>query len=121
MLSNIKSNCVGTTNFDAKFPGMRKAQEFVVYPIGAGHDGSKILVQSDTRIGYIYMSDGLVKLAGPFPGGAYNHHLAIRKEICRLSGEDLMRLKTQIMSTASPRAGTNGLVVDNSNAIAVVS
>ena len=32
MISNIHKNCMGTVSFDAKFAGMRKPQDFIVYP-----------------------------------------------------------------------------------------
>lgn len=38
-ISNIKKGIMGTINFEAKFNGMRKPQEFVVYPPGQGRPG----------------------------------------------------------------------------------
>lgn len=125
MITNIRKNNMGTTSFDGKFQGMRKAQDFIVYPLKAGEDVSKVEIQSDTRIGYIYLNEaepsyGNVFMSKPVSSGAFNHHLATGSVIDKLSGEEMLLLKAQIFSSASGRAGLNGIVfVDNSEAISV--
>lgn len=48
MITNIRKNRIGTVSFDGKFDGMRKSQDFIVYPMHDGNDTSTALVQSDT-------------------------------------------------------------------------
>lgn len=117
MITNIKKNCMGTVSFDGKFLGMRKAQDFIVYPIKE-MEGSKITIQSDTRIGHLCMDTGAITLAGPHASGAYFHHLPFAERKGQASSEELLLLKAAIMATASGKAGTNGIVyTDNSGAI----
>lgn len=125
MITNIHKNLMGTISFDGKFAGMRKSQEFDVYPLQAGSDGFKVTIQSDTRIGIIFLrngaeDDGRVYMSGPHSSGAYFSHLASGSFIDKLNSEELLMLKAHIMSTASGQAGDNGMVtVDNSEAISV--
>lgn len=122
MITNIHKNRLGTIDFEAKFAGMRKAQDFIVYPIKAGADASRLLVQSDTRIGYILLDTGAVWMSRPHSGGAYNHHLAEAALIDKLPAEDLFSLKANVFATANGAAGKaeNGIVqADNSGALEV--
>jgi len=122
MLTNIHKSHMGTVSFDAKFPGMRKAQDFIVYPIRGDQAGDPLLVQSDTRIGHICPLTGRIDMAGPFPSGAYNPHLMFAKHIGTLSAEDLLMLNANVFATAHGAAGKteNGIVqCDNSGALAV--
>lgn len=119
-LTSIHRNNLGTVSFDAHFKGMRKPQEFVVYPLHTGADPSILLVQSGSRVGRIYLKDGRVVMCPPVSGGAYFHHLALAKEIDHLSAEDLFSLKAQVFATAHGNAGSNGVVfTDNSAALEV--
>ena len=118
MISNIRRNIMGTTSFDGLFPGMRKAQDFIVYPMKESAELAQI--QSDTRIGFIHMETGTVTMSKPKPGGAYFIHLNGAQIIGRLSGEELLLLKAAIMGSAHGKAGTNGIVyTDNSGALGV--
>jgi hypothetical protein len=119
-ISQLRKNTMGTMTFDGKFPGMRKAQDFIVYPIS--NQTEDILIQSDTRIGRIHLTSGVVTMSPPRAGGSYNIHLMLAKQIDVLSAEDLLMLKAGIFSTASGHAGSNGLVyVDNKGALDVFS
>jgi hypothetical protein len=122
MISNITKNRMGTVSFDAKFPGMRKVQDFIVYPIKEGDIPGRILVQSDTRIGYIYFASGNVAMSRSHRGGAYATHLWECTTLCQLSAEDLFNLKAHVFASAHGAAGKaeNGIVqCDNSGALAV--
>lgn len=111
---------MGTISFDGKFDGMRKAQDFIVYPIKAGQDASRIQVQSDTRIGVICMQTGKVIMSPPRQGGSYGVHLALATHVGKLEADDLLLLKGHIMGSAHGNAGTNGVVyTDNSGALEV--
>lgn len=118
MISNISKNCMGTTSFDGKFEGMRKAKDFIVYPMKTGE--REITIQSDVRIGTIDLETGQVKLSKHHSGGAYFVHLYEAAPAGKLSGEQLLMLKAHIMGTASGKAGTNSMVfTDNSGALEV--
>ena len=120
-ISNIRKNSMGTTSFMAKFAGMRKEQDFIVYPKGADDTGSKVQIQSDTRIGMICLDTGRLVLSPPVSSGAYNHHLLLAKPCGEIPADELQRLKTQIADTASGRAGSRGVYVDNSGAAVLQS
>ena len=123
MIGAYRKGCMGTVIFEAKFVGMRKPQEFVVYPIGSDDEANpRIKIQSDTRIGFIDRNSGAVWLCAPQSNGAYNHHLALARQVDVLDAESLTLLKSQVMSTASPKAGKaeNGIIMcDNSGALGV--
>ena len=120
MITNMHRNIMGTISFDAKFPTMRKTQEFIVYNRQAGDTGP-IQIQSDTRIGRINLDTGKVTMSKPHALGAYNHHLGEAQEIATLDAETLLMLKAKITGTASEKAGTNGIVFcDNSGAANVM-
>jgi len=111
---------MGTVSFDGKFDGMRKAQDFIVYPMHAGNNASKAKIQSDTRIGSIDLTTGLVTLSPARQGGSYGAHMALAKPAGTLTSEELLMLKASIFATAHGHAGTNGIVyTDNSAAIEV--
>lgn len=65
MISNLHRNIMGTTSFDGKFLGMRKPQDFIVYPMHSEDAAAKAKIQSDTRIGTIDMQTGEVMLSRP--------------------------------------------------------
>jgi len=118
MITNIRKNHMGTVSFDGKFDGMRKAQDFIVYPMHSGQ--MSCLIQSDTRIGKINLETGAVKVSPARSGGSYQVHLAYAKHCGILTAEGLFMLKAGIFGTASGMAGTNGIVyTDNSGALDV--
>lgn len=121
-IGKFKRNRMGTIDFEGKFDGMRKAQEFTVYPMHSDGNSNQIKIQSDTRIGYIDLTLGHVDLSPPYPGGAYNTALAQARRVGKLSQEELFELKANVFCTASGRAGTNGIITaDNSGALEVFS
>lgn len=120
MISNIHRNIMGTTSFDGQFPGMRKPQDFIVYPMHEGNSADLAKIQSDTRIGFINLQSGTVTLSRPKAGGAYFVHLNGAQMVGQVSAEELLLLKAAIMASAHGHAGTNGIVyTDNSAAIDV--
>lgn len=120
MISNIHRNCMGTCSFTAQFKGMRKPQEFDVYPIPAGDPADRIKIQSDTRLGYLVMATGEVLMSKSYPRGA---HGIPREEITpldKLTDEDLTLIKSHVMASSNEHAGTNGAVYcDNGGALGV--
>lgn len=119
MISNIHKNCMGTVSFDLKTKTMRKAQDFIVYPIKHGCD--RLIIQSRTRIGWISL-EGHIHLSKPHASGAYFHHLGESAFHLNLSGEDLFNLKSHVFASAHGAAGKeeNGFIqCDNSGALSV--
>jgi len=113
---SIEKNCMGTLDINAKFKGMRKVQDFIVYPIPEGEKIEKIKIQSDTRIGYINLNNGIVSLCPPVSSGAYNPHLMFVKDIDVLNREELAGLKFRLIQTADKKAGNNALHIFTDNA-----
>lgn len=119
VIGAYKKNRLGTMCFEAKFHGMRKSQEFTVYPIKE-RGCETATIQSDTRIGQIRLSDGAVFLSKSRAGGAYFHHLAEAVRVDGFSAEDLLIFKAYVCATADSAAGDTGVVyVDNSGAAGV--
>lgn len=62
MIHKIKIGIMGTVEFHGNFTGMRKEQDFIVYPM---HEPSTIIkVQSDTRVARICLDTGAVCISG---------------------------------------------------------
>jgi len=115
MISNIHKNIMGTVSFDGLFAGMRKAQDFIVYPVkNDGHPMTNARIQSDKRSGLISLTDGqVILLEGKYFTGAVKH-------TDKLSAEELLMFKSAIFASASGKAGSNGIVhCDNSGALEV--
>lgn len=113
MITNITKNCMGTISFDGKFEGMRKAQDFIVYPMKETAVAARI--QSDKRAGYISLASGAVCL---YPGQYFVG--ALQQVGGALTAEELLMLKSAIFATASGKAGSNGIIhTDNSGALEV--
>jgi hypothetical protein len=102
----------------ANSTGMRKAQDFIVYPMKEAT--TRATIQSDTRIGQIDLETGKVMLSPARKGGSYFVHLAFAAQAGKLDAEQLLMFKAEIMGTASGMAGTNRIVyTDNSGALEV--
>jgi hypothetical protein len=116
-LKEISKNIMGTTSILLKIKGMRKAQEFIFYPVKSESIDFKI--QSDTRMGKINLK-GQGLMSKPHQNGAYFLHLQIDKltpfVFCV---EDWKKIKEAIKKTSHKEVGKkeNGIVqADNSNA-----
>lgn len=120
MISNIRRGIMGTVEFDGKFSGMRKPQDFIVYPIAASDNKLRIKVQSDTRIGVIYLATGEVRMSASRPGGAFFHHIPHDgPPTDRLSAKDVLLLKAALLCTAGASVGSSVVKTDNSGAAGV--
>lgn len=73
-VEGIRKNIMGTLSIEMKIQGMRKAQEFIVYPITK--DADSIKIQSDTRIAVVNRN-GQGKCSKSHSSGAYFHHLSL--------------------------------------------
>jgi hypothetical protein len=108
-ITNIHKNCMGTISFDAQFKGMRKPKDFIVYP---NPENGVLFIQGDTYCGYIDTRAGTIKF-----GKARNSWemklAALKTDVI----DNIADLITAVRATASPMAGTNGIVFcDNSTA-----
>jgi hypothetical protein len=116
IIKEIKGNIMGTTSIVMKLKGMRKFQSFIVYPVNS-NDIDRIIIQSDTRIGYLYTKTGLMTITKSFPNGAYAPHLAMEElKEYTLSSEQLKELKTAINGTSGKSVGSSFVKCDNSGA-----
>lgn len=111
---NIRKNIMGTISFEAKFNGMRKAQDFIIYPIKENDEILEITIQSDTRIGRININTGDVTMSPSRAGGSYSVHLIFAPLIDKLSVEELAGLKFRMVQTSSSMAGSSVVKCDNS-------
>jgi len=113
----LKRNIMGTTDIEMKISGMRKAQDFIVYPIGKDDAGSVITIQSETRIGKIDLTSGKGVMSQSHSNGAYFVHFQMDTLTpFTVSESDLENIKAQIFKTAGANVGTRGIVSDNSGA-----
>lgn len=114
-LTNIRKNIMGTISFDLKVKGMRKTQDFIVYPAQGKSIGQNLTIQSDTRIGYLNLDKKTIRITKGFPGGAYFYHISLTP----LSEHDLpedtaIELELKILGTHSKEAGSSYVTCDNS-------
>ena len=123
MITNIKKNCMGTASFEGKFGKMRKAQDFVVYPMGSDSDGKTITIQSDHRFGYIRVETGKFVLSANHAQYANSTKLSMDMAECKaeygvIPSDELEALVNAIRGTSGAMVGNNGMRVfcDNSNA-----
>ena len=118
-IRNITKNIMGTTSFELKATGMRKFQNFTVYPIDS--DQKFVKIQSDTRIGKLYFETGIIKMSKSHASGAYFHHLNIDTlTTSNLTPLDLQTLKLHIATTTGSKVGDRGVLSNNSAAIRIL-
>ncbi len=117
-IGNFSKNCMGTMDFDGLFLGMRKPQEFTVYPISKCNSTELLRIQSKTRFGTVDLATGIVCMSKSHSGGANSWDLAREgAPIGKLDAENLLLLKSHVFGTVSENAGTNGIMTcDNSGA-----
>lgn len=113
----LKRNIMGTTDIEMRISGMRKAQDFIVYPIGADDAGNVITIQSETRIGQINLVKGVGVMSQSHSNGAYFMHLQMDKLTpFTISESDLENIKSHIFKTAGANVGSSVVKSDNSGA-----
>ena len=97
-LIKTEKNNFDSASLTLKIEGMRKPQEFTVYPINK--DSKYIVIQSSTRIAQIDPSLGIGVCTKSYPNGAYFHHLAIGdKYPIKFNDEDWILIKQAIIQT----------------------
>jgi hypothetical protein len=117
-ISNYTVSLMGTVNFDATFPGMRKSQKFVVYPL---HQQSrKLRVQSNNRWAEIDMDSGEVVLSA-----AHNYPNSMklvldlmkkRATMFVMPSSTLNELLNKVRATAGDDVGSSIVRTNNSGA-----
>jgi len=115
-ITNYKKNIMGTTSFDLKVKGMRKPQDFIVYPITEKTD--KIRIQSNKKFGEIHLPTGKGILS---KSGNTSWHLAsdmMNRNVntFELSEAELQEFVNQIKSTSGKSVGSSFVKSDNSGA-----
>lgn len=123
-LINYRKNCLGTMDFTLKMGKMKKAEEFITYPVQKDDTGETIALQSHHRWAYLNTKTGEVEMSARKAQYADTLWFII----CRAKGtietdkatpEQLETMLAAIRKTASPRAGGNNVLsiyCDNSNA-----
>jgi hypothetical protein len=109
---------MGTVNFDATFPGMRKSQKFVVYPL---HQQSrKLRVQSNNRWAEIDMDSGEVVLSASHN---YANSMKLILDVMKkratmfvMPSSTLNELLNKVRATAGDDVGSSIIRTNNSGA-----
>jgi hypothetical protein len=116
-IEKIKINCMSTCDIHMKIKGMRKFQEFSVYPISKGETEPTIKIQSDTRFGILSLKDGKGLMSKSHQNGGYSHHLQMDKLTpFLLNNEQLEQVKKEIINSSKPIKSRVGVITDNSGA-----
>ncbi len=121
-ISNCHRNIMGTLSFDAKFSGMRKAQDFIVYPMQ--DSGETISIQSEHRFGKLDLATGKGIISAnraQYANGMWLqlclvHRTALAFE---LATEDRETLRQWIKSTGGVEVGSSFVKCDNTGALAL--
>lgn len=123
-ISNFHKNIMGTMSFDGLFPGMRKASDFIVYPISKS--GTKVIhCQSGNRWLNIDVETGNCEITTSASG----HHNSWLLQFQKMRGQhkeftlcpvDLQALKMHIFTTAGSKVGQSVVYSDNSGASAII-
>ena len=116
-ISRLRKNIMGTLSFDLKVGSMRKAQDFIVYPMSELED--KISIQSSKKFGIISIEDG----RGILSKGSGNTFMHLRRDMAmrnvitfKLTSSQLEELKNEIRKTGGSKVGNSVIFSDNSGA-----
>jgi len=116
-------NNLGTLSFIGKFPGMRKEQDFIVYPITSNSD-HKIRCQSENRWMEINAQTGSAEITTAQSGHHNNWLLTIQRmrgkhKTFTLDAETLSTFKERIAETSGKLVGGSIMKTDNSGAASI--
>lgn len=124
-LNNFKKSTMGTIKFDAKLPGMRRGQNFIVYPISKDSETTIISCQSENRWLEINTKTGAAEITT----AQSRHHNRWLLSMQRATGKskkftlshvDLSALKMHVFTSADKNAGNKVMTTDNSGAINIL-
>jgi len=114
---------MGTLQFDAKFAGMRKEQNFLVYPMN--EKSNIIFCQSESRWLEINSETGECEITSS-ASGHHNRWLLVmqrsqgKSRKFTLPNVELQHLKMQIFLTAGKSVGNKVITTDNSGAKEII-
>lgn len=115
---------MGTTSFDMKAGSMRKAQDFIVYPISKLACSDDVKIQSDNYIGLIDLKTGEGELSARHNNPGFVHFQIDQSRdkttFFELSNLDQQALKMQIFASTNKEAGESFVKTDNSGAKGVM-
>lgn len=122
MITNCHKNIMGTLSFNGQFPGMRKPQDFIVYPMQ--DSGEVITIQSDKRFGQIDLATGrgIVSASRAQYANSIWLALCVRAKTAvpfELPAEDRQTLRQWIKSTGGIEVGSAAVKCDNTGAMAL--
>lgn len=123
-LDSIRKNCMGTISFNMMYKGMRKVDDFIVYPKSASDTDAIIRIQSNRRFGQLDLNTG--KCIMSVGGGANSIELQLQMvygtaKAVLFTPEQCQQLKERILGTYSSKAGTNGIMYsDNTGVIGLI-
>jgi GDP-D-mannose dehydratase len=111
---NIKKNIMGTISIIFKIKGMRKPQDFILYPITK--ESTSLKIQSSTRIAILNL-EGKGKISQSHQNGAYFVHLQMDKLTdFEFSQTDWQQIVDYIGTTQGDLVGSSVVKSDNSGA-----
>ncbi len=113
---------MGTVSFDGKCAGMRKPQDFIVYPMQ--NAGEIIDIQSDHRFGQIDLATGQGVLSAnraQYANAMWLGLSVIQKTAVdvELSTQSLTTFRQWIKSTGGVEVGSSFVKCDNTGALAL--
>jgi hypothetical protein len=121
-IENCKKNIMGTVSFDGRFQGMRKAQDFIVYPLEKS--GPVIRVQSESRFGQINLDTGEVVMSAAttrHPNSSWLAQCVYNRTatVETLPAEETATLRQAVKATGGLLVGESFVKSDNMGAMAL--
>lgn len=122
MIANIRKNIMGTCSFNGQFSGMRKPQDFIVYPMREA--GDIIRIQAKGRFGELNLATGELVLSTKNGRHAGNEWLAV----CVAMGtaiteilpiDEIQAIRLCVKSTGGIAVGSSFVKSDNTGALAL--
>lgn len=123
-LDSIRKNCMGTISFNMMYKGMRKVDDFIVYPKSSDDTDSVIIIQSGRRFGKLDLNTGksIIAVGDNANSITLSMQIALKTAKCVMfTPEQCQQLKERILGTYSSKAGTNGIMYsDNTGVIGLI-
>lgn len=121
---NQKKNYCGTMSFALKMGRMKKAEDFVTYPISNNGNTRTLSLQSHHRWAELNLETGEVELSARRAQYANSLWLMCCKmngtaETDKATPEQLGQIKSAVRATAASLAGNSFIKCDNSGAAAI--
>lgn len=123
-IDSIRKNCMGTISFNMMYKGMRKVDDFIVYPKSSDDTDAIIRIQSGRRFGQLDLNTGksIIAVADNANSITLSMQIALKTAKCVMfTPEQCQQLKERILDTYSSKAGTNGIMYsDNTGVIGLI-